>query len=62
MTVEVIKVSTAELQRDRARLLRELGMTEERLRHRVITEVADANERDILERLKEIAFLLGEDA
>jgi hypothetical protein len=61
MPVEVITVSTRELERDRERLLRELNMTESELRWRVISEVSTSHEREALERLKEIAFLLGED-
>lgn len=61
MTVEVIKVSTEELKRDRDQLLNELRLTEEDLRSRVLSEMATSREREALERLKEIAFLLGED-
>ncbi|SEF29272.1 hypothetical protein SAMN05421837_104617 [Amycolatopsis pretoriensis] len=61
MTVEVIKVSTDQLRRDREQLLRDLRITEDDLRSRVTGELATSDERAALERLKEIAFLLGED-
>lgn len=61
MTVKVIEVTEAELRRDRDAILSSLRMDEQELRHRVDNEIATAGERNALERLKEIAFLLGED-
>jgi hypothetical protein len=61
MTVEVIRVTPDELLDDRKRLLDELPYSVDDLRRRVRSEVATADERAALERLGEIAFLLGED-
>jgi hypothetical protein len=61
MTVTVIEVTKVELRQDRAALLSDLSMDEQELRRRVDNEIATASERDGLERLEEIAFLLGED-
>ncbi|MFD4250474.1 hypothetical protein ACFWQL_12120 [Amycolatopsis thermoflava] len=61
MTVKVIEVTEAELRQDRDAILSSLRMDEQELRRRVDNEIATASERDALERLKEIAFLLGED-
>lgn len=61
MTVKVIEVTEAELRQDREAILSSLRMDEQELRRRVDNEIATAGERDALERLAEIAFLLGED-
>ncbi|MCP2255750.1 hypothetical protein LY13_004532 [Prauserella aidingensis] len=60
MTVDVINVTRDELVADRATLLAQLGLTHDELRRRVIREAATVEERDALDRLDEIAFLLGE--
>lgn len=62
MTVAVSRLTRDELVRNRADLLDELRVSEEDLRRRVDDETATAAERIALERLEEIAFLLGEDA
>lgn len=61
MTVKVIEVTKAELRRDRDALLATLRLDEQELRRRVDNEIATVGEREALERLEEIAFLLGED-
>ncbi|EIF01024.1 hypothetical protein [Saccharomonospora glauca] len=60
MTVAVIDVTTEELLRSREVLLQRLRLTPEELRERVRSEVATSEERDALQRLDEISFLLGE--
>lgn len=60
MTVTVIDVTTEELLRSREELLQQLRLTPDELRERVRSEVATSDERDALQRLDEISFLLGE--
>ncbi|EHR63779.1 hypothetical protein [Saccharomonospora cyanea] len=60
MTVTVIDVTTEELLRSREELLQRLRLTPDELRERVRSEVATSDERDALQRLDEISFLLGE--
>jgi hypothetical protein len=58
MEVELIPVTPAELEADRSRLLKQYSDGE--LTRRVRAELATAEDRAALERLDEIAFLLGE--
>ncbi|PRX44302.1 hypothetical protein B0I33_112180 [Prauserella shujinwangii] len=60
MTVTVINLTREELIESREKLLHDLRMTTEELRDRVTHETATTAERVALERLDEIAFLLGE--
>lgn len=61
MTVTVVNVDVDDLVRDRRGLLESLHLTESGLRERVDNETATRAERTALDRLEEIAFLLGED-
>ncbi|KHF45844.1 hypothetical protein [Saccharomonospora viridis] len=62
MTVSVVDVTKEDLLRSRESLLQRLRLSPEELRERVANETATAEERVALERLDEIAFLLGEQA
>lgn len=62
MTVSVVDVTKEDLLRSRESLLQRLRLSPEELRERVANETASAEERVALERLDEIAFLLGEQA
>ena len=62
MTVSVVDVTKEDLLRSRESLLQRLRVSPEELRERVANETATAEERVALERLDEIAFLLGEQA
>lgn len=61
MTVTVIDLDPDELGRSRSELLKSLHLTEDELRNRVDSETATREERTALDRLEEIAFLLGEE-
>ena len=62
MTVSVVDVTKEDLLRSRESLLQRLRLSPEELCERVANETATAEERVALERLDEIAFLLGEQA
>ena len=62
MTVSVVDVTKEDLLRSRESLLQRLRLSPEELRERVANETATADERVMLERLDESAFLLGEQA
>jgi hypothetical protein len=62
MTVELIEVTPAQLQRQRADILSRLPVPLSELRRRAADHVATPDERELLIELEEVDFLLGDDA